>query len=86
MFKITKLALLLSAGLLGANLCAASTVEFVPGKYIGEANGRNGPMKVEVTVDKNKITNIFLTVNPLVYPTLRLLNFLRKLLIARRSK
>ena len=58
MFKITKLALLLSAGLLGANLCAASTVEFVPGKYIGEANGRNGPMKVEVTVDKNKITNI----------------------------
>lgn len=58
MFKITKLALLLSAGLLGANLCAASKVEFVPGKYIGEANGRNGPMKVEVTVDKNKITNI----------------------------
>lgn len=58
MFKITKLALLLSAGLLGANLCAASTVEFVPGKYIVEANGRNGPMKVEVTVDKNKITNI----------------------------
>lgn len=58
MFKITKLALLLSAGLLGANLCAASTVEFVPGKYIAEANGRNGPMKVEVTVDKNKITNI----------------------------
>ena len=58
MFKISKLALLLSAGLLGTNLYAASSVEFVPGKYIGEANGRNGPMKVEVTVNQNKITNI----------------------------
>ena len=58
MFKITKLALLMSAGLLGTSVYAASTVEFVPGKYIGGANGRNGPMKVEVTVNQNKITNI----------------------------
>ena len=58
MQKITKLALLISAGLLGTNLYANPSVEFVPGKYIGEANGRNGPMKVEVTVNQNKITNI----------------------------
>lgn len=58
MHKITKLALLISAGLLGTNLYANPSVEFVPGKYIGEANGRNGPMKVEVTVNQNKITNI----------------------------
>lgn len=45
MQKITKLALLISAGLLGTNLYANPSVEFVPGKYIGEANGRNGPMK-----------------------------------------
>lgn len=42
MQKITKLALLISAGLLGTNLYASPSVEFVPGKYIGEANGRNG--------------------------------------------
>lgn len=58
MQKITKLALLISAGLLGTNLYANPSVEFVPGKYIGEANGRNGPMKVEVTVNQNKIINI----------------------------
>lgn len=58
MQKITKLALIISAGLLGTNLYANPSVEFVPGKYIGEANGRNGPMKVEVTVNQNKITNI----------------------------
>ena len=58
MQKITKLALLISAGLLGTHLYANPSVEFVPGKYLGEAIGRNGPMIVEVTVNQNKITNI----------------------------
>lgn len=38
--------------------CAWASVDYTPGTYSGEAIGRNGPIKVEATVDDKKITKI----------------------------
>ncbi len=37
---------------------SASEVAFNPGTYEGVATGRNGPIKVEVTVDNHKISAV----------------------------
>ena len=37
---------------------AFAAATYTPGTYEGEAIGRNGPVKVQVTVDKNRIKTI----------------------------
>lgn len=37
---------------------AAAAVSYTPGTYVGEAIGRNGPVKVQVTVAKDRIESI----------------------------
>jgi fumarate reductase flavoprotein subunit len=41
-----------------ATAAFAASPTFVPGTYTGEAIGRNGPIQVEVKVDKNKILSV----------------------------
>ena len=41
-----------------ASGAAMAAVSYTPGTYDGEAIGRNGPVKIQVTVDKNRITAI----------------------------
>jgi len=46
------------AGLIGLASASATQISFTPGTYEGEATGRNGSIKVEVTVNENKISDI----------------------------
>ncbi|MCI6530484.1 MAG: FAD-dependent oxidoreductase, partial [Mesosutterella sp.] len=48
----------LIAALLAAAGTASAAVSYTPGTYTGEANGRNGPVKVEVQVDSSKILSV----------------------------
>lgn len=55
MIKFKGIVLAVSLTITGTAFAAAS---FTPGTYDGTATGRNGPINVQVTVDKNKITDI----------------------------
>ena len=52
-----KLVASVAASLLASG-AAFSAVSYTPGTYDGEAIGRNGPVKVQVTVGKDRITAI----------------------------
>jgi len=56
MFKTALVTII--AGLIGIASASAAQVTFTPGTYEGEATGRNGSIKVEVTVDEHKISGI----------------------------
>lgn len=58
MFYAKKTLIALAVSLTSTSIALASQINFQPGTYEGEATGRNGPMKVEVTVSKDKITGI----------------------------
>lgn len=58
MLKIHPKALALCVCAASFGFASASEVAFNPGTYEGVANGRNGPIKVEVTVGNHKISAV----------------------------